>query len=83
MDSSSNKIKIQTGIGPMTDKLLANLIDKLNENKDKIYINAINPIIRDIKARIVPYAYVGFLMYIILIILLLFIIYILMIKKHT
>lgn len=79
----SNLQSVRTGIGPMTDRIINELIDKIdiNDYKEKIYEKIVDPLTSMINKRIQPYIYFSAGLYILIIILLLIIIYILLNKK--
>jgi hypothetical protein len=75
--------KFQTGIGPVTDRLLGNLLDRFSGNdfKEILIDKIVDPITEIINKRIQPYVYISITLYAIVIILLVVIIYLLLKKK--
>jgi hypothetical protein len=82
-NQSDVEYNFQTGIGPMTDKILNNIIDKFNTVtvREKITDKFLDPVTDIINQKIQPYIYIGLGLYSIIIILLLIIIYFIMFKK--
>ena len=77
------KKNIKTGIGPITDQLINNIIDKLNKEslREKLNYGVIYPLIDETSNKLKPYFYIGIGMYIFIIILLLVIIKLLINRK--
>lgn len=75
--------RIETGMGPMTDKLINELIDgfAIDNYQDKINDKFVDPITKIINQRIQPYIYASGILYIVIIMLLLIIIYMLNKKR--
>lgn len=73
---------INTGLGPTTDRVINNIIDKINTPAVKETVN--DKIIDPIKIKVMnvvrPYLYIGGIMYIVIILLL--IIVIIMLARH-
>lgn len=78
-----NELKFDTGIGPLIDKILNTILNKLNtENfKGKLVDKIVDPITGIIIQKIRPYIYAGIILYLILVVLLVFIIYLLLKQK--
>lgn len=76
--------KFQTGIGPMTDKILNSILDRITSDsfKEKLSDKIVDPVIGLINQKIKPYVYTCLVLYAIIIILLLIIIYLLLNKKR-
>ena len=79
-----NKIldtKYVTGAGPITDKLLAAVLERLTSNEFREILSGkiVDPVTEIINEKIQPYIYVGMVMYFVLI--LLFCIIIIMLIK--
>lgn len=71
--------KIETGMGPITDKVITDLIEKFSTEgyRDKI----IELITQTLNQKIRPYLYVTTFLFVIILTLILFIIYILLSKR--
>ena len=90
MDSTSDDVnyrdsfKFETGIGPMTDRLLNTILDRLTTGnfKGKLTDAVLDPVTEVIYVKIKPYVYASLLLYSILIVLLVIIIYLLVVKKQ-
>ncbi|ADO18231.1 hypothetical protein [Acanthamoeba castellanii mimivirus] len=80
-----NNFHFETGIGPITDRILNSILDKLTSDnfKDKLMDKIVDPVTMMINDRIRPYVYIGIVMYAILVILLLIIIYMLYKKSKS
>jgi len=78
------KIIFETGLGPVTDKLLNTIFEKITTKdfKEKIAEKIVDPVTEIINEKIQPYVYISMGLYIILIILLLVIIYLLLVRKR-
>lgn len=75
--------KIETGVGPVTDKFINTIVDTVNSEpfRRNIASKVLDPITVAINERIKPYLYlIGFL-YLVIVILLIIIIYILIRRK--
>jgi hypothetical protein len=72
-----------TGMGPVTDKIINDIIQKLSADgvKDQLLYRCIDPVTEIINEKIQPYIYVSIGLYIIVIMLLLIIIYLLIVRK--
>ena len=83
-DSIDDKSIIQTGLGPTTDRIVTNIVDKINTPAIKETINdkIIDPLKTKMTNVIRPYLYIGGFMYLIIILLLIFIIVILLKKQR-
>lgn len=81
-ESKINK-KIETGIGPITDKILGAVVDKINTNefKEMISDKVVEPITVIVTKKIQPYIYLASFMYFVLFLMLALIIYLLMNKR--
>lgn len=77
--------KIETGVGPITDRLINATIDTINSPsfKKNVSEKIIDPASEAISRKIKPYIYLGFLMYLIVVILLIIILIMLTRKKRT
>ena len=75
--------RFSTGIGPMTDRVLNTLLDRVSSGdfKEKLTDKIVDPITHIINEKVKPYIYVSVIMYFIVILLLIFIIY-LIVRKH-
>lgn len=75
--------KLKTGMGPVTDRIVNELIDgfTIDAYQDKINNKFVDPITEIINRRVQPYVYLSGGLYIVIIILLCVIIYILVHKK--
>ena len=73
----ADNIHLETGIGPMTDKFLNSILNKLNtENfKGKLADRIVDPVTEAINRKIRPYIITAIILYCILLILLFVIIY--------
>ncbi len=71
--------KIETGIGPITDRLLANILNRISNGnfKELLTDKIVEPITGIINQKIRPYIYISILLYILVIVLLIVIIYLL------
>ncbi|AGC01860.1 hypothetical protein H012_gp603 [Acanthamoeba polyphaga moumouvirus] len=80
----ADNIKFETGIGPMTDKILNSIFDRITTDgfREKLMDKIVDPITGIINEKIRPYIYLIIIMYIILVILLITIIY-LLVKKFN
>lgn len=74
---------ITTGMGPMTDKMINDLLNNCNNNivKDLISNKLIDPITEIINRKTQPYIHFGIGLYVTVIILLCIIIYLQIVKK--
>ena len=74
---------IVTGLGPITVKVVNDLVVKMSNGglKEKLISKYIDPVTEIINVKIQPYIYVGLGLYMIVIILFLVVIYLLLIKK--
>ena len=83
MDHSPDHKILETGMGPVTDRILNEFIDGIANDKyrDKINDKVVYPLTTIINQRVQPYVYFSAGLYILIIILLLIIIYILLNKK--
>lgn len=79
MDNTS----LNTGFGPMTNKIINELIGSIDidNHRDKIYDKVVDPLTGIVQKRMLPYLYFSAGLYILIIVLLLIIIYILHNKK--
>ena len=68
--------KIQTGIGPMTDTLFNNILDKLNNDDFRIVMDEriVVPITNIVNQKVRPYIYISLFMYALVVVLLIIII---------
>jgi hypothetical protein len=75
---------IQTGLGPVTDKIISDLLDKFTIEKyqDRINDGFIDPLTQLVNQRLKPYVYFGGVLYIINVGLLLLVIYLLLSRKR-
>ena len=75
--------RIETGVGPITDRLLANILNRISNGnfKEMLTDKIVDPITGIINEKIRPYIYISVVLYIIIIILLVVIIYLLVRKK--
>ena len=75
---------IETGMGPITDRMINELINgfAIDNYKDKINDKLVDPLTSIINRRMQPYVYLSGGLYIVIIVLLLIIIYVLITKKH-
>lgn len=71
--------RFETGIGPMTDRLLNSAVDRLTSGdfRERLMDKIVDPTFSLINRKIQPYVYVSLIMYLFIIILLAFIIYLL------
>jgi len=78
-----NNFKFNTGIGPITDRILNSILDRLATDsfREKLTDKIVDPITNIINQKIKPYVYISVTMYLIVIILLIVIIY-LLVKKN-
>ena len=76
--------KIETGIGPVTDRLLGTVIDRLanSDFREILTDKIVDPITEVVNRKIRPYIYAGVGLYTVLVVLLAIIIYLLMKKKN-
>lgn len=79
--NNNDKFKLETGMGPSTDKFLNLILDKLAgyDFKDKFKI--FDPITNIVNEKIRPYIYISIGLYFIILILLIIIIYLLIKRK--
>jgi hypothetical protein len=79
MEEKKNKSqKINTGVGPMFDSFLENILARINlESKFRQYI--LEPIAENVQSRLKPHAYLSLGLYLVLVILLMIILIILII----
>ncbi len=77
--------RFQTGMGPVTDKILGTILDRVTSGdfKEILTDKIVDPITEIINIKIKPYVYVSIGLYIIVIILLIIIIYLLLKKKNS
>lgn len=82
---SQSQNKLKTGMGPVTDRIVNELIDgfTIDAYQDKINNKFVDPITEIINRRVQPYVYLSGGLYIVIIILLCVIIYILLHKKNA
>jgi len=75
---------VETGMGPITDRIINELINgfAIDNYHDKINDKFVDPITKIINRRMLPYVYLSGGLYIIIIVLLLIIIYMLTNKKR-
>ena len=75
--------RFETGIGPMTDRVLNNIVDKVTSgNFQEILTNKIaDPIMHIINKKTQPYIFGALVLYIIVVILLIWIIYLLLSRR--
>jgi hypothetical protein len=78
-DKKDNSPKIETGIGPITDTILNNCLDKLNSDgfKTKLIESIYQPALDIILAKFKPYLYLLASLYLIIIFLLIIELYLL------
>lgn len=85
LDSTNRdtNMRFETGIGPITDKVLNTVLDRLKNSdfKEKLTYVVVDPITDMISVKIRPYLYLGAVLYLIVIILLVIIIYQMSSKK--
>lgn len=76
--------KIETGIGPITDRILNSIIEKINSTEFKTRVNdkVILPVARGAVQKAKPYIYLGLAMYLVLVVLLIIIVCILLRPGH-
>lgn len=74
--NSDNRTRFETGLGPMTDRILNQVATTLSSDK------VLEPLTSAAKKRVMPYVKIMGIMYIILIVLLLIIIYLLIMIKR-
>lgn len=76
--------RLETGFGPMTDKILNVFLERITSNnfKELLTDKIVSPVTQIVNEKIKPYVYISLALYMIIIFLLLFIIYILLRKKH-
>lgn len=81
--NTPNNFKFETGIGPMTDRILNSVLDRVTSGnfKEKLTDKIVDPVMLSINNKIRPYVYTGIILYAILVILLIVIIY-LLVKKN-
>lgn len=81
---ADTKNRFESGIGPMTDRVLNTLLDKLTSNnfREKIAEKVLDPITAIINQRIQPYIYIMAALYGAIVILLIVIIVLLVIKHR-
>jgi hypothetical protein len=74
---------VETGMGPVTDKVINTILSKLSSTKfrNEISNRVFDPIMNDVKQKVIPYLYMGGIMYLIIVFLLVIIIYILVKKR--
>lgn len=79
----NDNIRFQTGIGPVTDRILNSILDRLTTDnfKEKLIDKIVDPVTNIINQKIKPYVYMAMILYLILIVLLVIIIY-LLVKKN-
>jgi uncharacterized membrane protein YukC len=72
-------MNIKTGVGPITDKFINDILNKCvtKETKQQLYSNVIEPYIIEVNTKMKKYMYIGLGMYGAIILLLIYIIYIL------
>ena len=82
-NNNINNNKFETGIGPVTDRLLGTVIDRLTNSdfREILTDKIVDPITEIINRKIRPYVYVSIGLYTVVIVLLIIIIYLLMKKK--
>ena len=68
---------IETGIGPMTDRFLSNIVNKLsNKNfQDMVSKKIVDPVMLVVVKKMQPYIYMVLLLYAILLFLIIYMIY--------
>lgn len=84
--NENNDIKFQTGIGPMTDRILNTILEMVTADKfkEKITDKVVYPVTEIINDKIKPYIYMAAGLYCVLIVLLIVIIYLLIsARKHN
>jgi hypothetical protein len=81
--SAPNSGKIETGMGPITDKIINEFINGISIDNYESRINdkVLDPITKLINKKMQPYMYLSGGLYIVIILLLLIIIYMLFTKK--
>lgn len=82
--ADEQNFRVVTGIGPVTDRILNGVLDKLSsrEFKEKLNDKLIDPLTQIVNEKMQPYIYASLALYSIVIILLLIIIYFVVIKKQ-
>jgi len=82
--NENNNFSFATGIGPMTDRVLNTVLDRLSTDKfrEKLTDKIVGPVTNVVSQKVKPYIYLTIGLYAIVIILLIIIIYMLM-KKQT
>lgn len=78
-----NNFRFETGIGPITDKILNSILDRLTTDnfKERLTDKIVDPVTTIINQKIKPYIYTSMALYAILVILLVIIIYLLVTKR--
>lgn len=85
INTTTTDNRLHTGIGPMTDKILNSILDRVNTDsfREKLSDKIVDPVTQIINDKIRPYVYVSLTMYAIIVILLIIIIYMLYKKKGS
>jgi hypothetical protein len=83
MNTKVSDSKLSTGIGPMTDKIINNILDHVNnaEFRNKLNNKLVDPIFGLINSKLRPYIYASLLLYLVILILLIIIIIMIYRKK--
>lgn len=76
-DLPNNSHFFTTGIGPMTDNILNNILERITSDsfKEQLSNKIVGPVISLINSKIKPYVYLSIGLYMIIIILLIIIIF--------
>jgi membrane-associated protease RseP (regulator of RpoE activity) len=85
MKTNDDNNKFHTGIGPVTDRLLNNIIERLSSHdfKEILTDKIVDPVTEVINKKIQPYVHISIALYSILVILLVIIIYLLLKKNKS
>lgn len=70
----NNNYRFETGIGPVTDRVLSSVLSTLNRNDFRTLVTdkIMDPITNAVNEKIKPYVYTSIIMYLILLVLLIY-----------
>lgn len=78
-----NNYRVETGIGPLVDKVLNTILDRITSDnfREQLTNKIIDPVTNVVNEKIKPYLYISIILYLVLVVLLTIIIYLLVKKK--
>ena len=68
--------RLETGVGPVTDRILGNVIDKISseEFRTNVLSKIVEPVVVVVSNKIKPYLLIAFVLYLVLFVMLIYII---------